>query len=61
MIKAADSQRSGSLTKEDIQSLLKNIGANESFTSEELDMIITEGSASKEHKALPVEKMLQLL
>ena len=49
------------MTVEDIQALLRNIGAEAEITAEELEIVLSEAGATGEQKVLPVEKMVQLL
>jgi len=61
MVKAADTKMSGTMTIQDMQVLLHNIGADGSISKEDLEIVMNEAGAKGEMKVLPVEKMMQLL
>mmetsp|Transcript_2842 Transcript_2842/g.5325 ORF Transcript_2842/g.5325 Transcript_2842/m.5325 type:complete len:124 (-) Transcript_2842:1149-1520(-) len=64
IIQAADteSHRSGRITMTGLEKILKNIGASQQITKEDIKNIINElGESSNSEQSIPIEKMLHIL
>lgn len=63
IIKAAESAGhvKGSVEVDRINQLLTNIGRPERFSKDELDAILAEAGAAREQRAIPIDKMIQLM
>ena len=55
MISAIDANNDNVITREEYQALLKNIGAEEQMSEEELDSIFEELGVGEDEKVIPVE------
>ena len=65
LLQAADSNKSGMLTKEEVQGVFQNTGAGDVLTEEEweevIDEVAQETGVSKDTTELPIETIQELM
>jgi len=61
VVTAADANKDGVITADEVLGLLKNIGAAGRMTQEEVDMVMVEAGIEGEIKSVPVAEVMEMI
>jgi len=60
IVKATDKNKDGMISVDEIEALLKQIGASEQLTHEEIEQIMSEAGLTKGVNAIPIAQFLKI-